>query len=442
LLNGELTTYQMDKRYLRKDGFPLWTLTTVAAFGDEGARPGYLVVQVLDTTGQRLARQALEASETRYRHVIESATDGIVVINRDGEIVSANSQACELFGYPVGELTGLPVLRIIPGRFRKAHADGMERLRRTGLPKLAGQLLELWGQRRDESEFPIEMTVAAWRESDGELFSTAIIRDVTERKRAEKERFELLESNRDLEEFALIASHDLQEPLRKIAFYTERFTLQNKEQLQPGTWDNVEKVLDATYRMQNLISDLLGYARINRRRSFAPVDLNQVLAEVVSDLDILIREAKADVRVGKLPVVEADSTQMRQLFGNLVENSLKYRRAGVSPIVSVYATVIHGTTDPGEGPVAEIRVEDNGIGFDEKYLDRIFRVFQRLHGRGQYHGTGIGLATCRRIVERHHGTITAESTPGAGAEFIVTLPVRQADTEEKNEVNQEPAYDY
>jgi two-component system sensor kinase FixL len=304
--------------------------------------------------------------------------------------------------------------------------------------ELMGRQQEMLGLHKDLGEFPLEMSLSTWRDSEGKCFYTAIIRDVSERKRIEKERQELVQSNKDLEEFALIASHDLQEPLRKIVFYTERFTHENEENLSRESLEHVSKVIGCTHRMQNLINDLLMYSRVSvRGKQFSRVALKQVVNDVLSDLECVIQETGATIRVDDLPVIEADSSQMRQLFGNLIENALKYRQAGVSPKIWIYGNVVdkqlqvgsvplHGTGNgaaPEKARFAEIRVEDNGIGFEEKYLDRIFNVFQRLHGREQYSGTGIGLATCRRIVERHNGSITATSKPGIGSTFIVSLPV-------------------
>jgi signal transduction histidine kinase len=238
----------------------------------------------------------------------------------------------------------------------------------------------------------------------------------------------LAQSNRELEDFAFIASHDLQEPLRKIQTFGDRVKEKWGDGLGEGGRDYLTRMQNAAKRMQALINGLLGYSRVTTRpEPFSPVALIPLVQEVVSDLAVYVEQTGARVEVGKLPVIESSPHQMRQLFQNLLSNSLKYR-SGEKPVIRVSANQVDDPAgeknDPG-GPWVKILVKDNGIGFDEKYVERIFQPFQRLHGRSQYEGTGIGLALCRKIVERHGGTITAKSAPGKGATFIVTLPVKQ-----------------
>ena len=238
----------------------------------------------------------------------------------------------------------------------------------------------------------------------------------------------LAQSNRELEDFAFIASHDLQEPLRKIQTFGDRVKEKWGEGLGEGGRDYLARMQNAAFRMQALINGLLTYSRVTSRpEPFSQVPLTPLVQEVVSDLAVRVDEAGARVEVGKLPVIESSPQQMRQLFQNLLGNSLKYR-SQEKPVIRVSANQVDDPAgkknDPG-GPWVKIHVKDNGIGFEEKYLDRIFQPFQRLHGRSEYEGTGIGLAICRKIVERHGGTITAKSAPGRGATFIVTLPVKQ-----------------
>jgi PAS domain S-box-containing protein len=246
---------------------------------------------------------------------------------------------------------------------------------------------------------------------------TAINTDITELKHTQ---LSLERSNHELESFAYVASHDLKEPLRKIQSFGERLKSTAAESLGSEGRDYLERMLKAAVRMNGLIDDLLTYSRVtSTHHPFTSVDLAAVAREVLDDLSAMIERTGASVTLGELPVLEADPTQMRQLLQNLVANALKFHRQGVPPVVSVRATL-----DP-RLQRCELRVEDNGIGFEEKYTDRIFNVFQRLHGRVQYEGSGIGLAICRKIAERHGGTIGARSTPGEGATFHVSLPLRQ-----------------
>jgi len=243
---------------------------------------------------------------------------------------------------------------------------------------------------------------------------------------------ELERSNRELEQFAYVASHDLQEPLRKIIAFGDLLVSRHAEGLTETGEDYTRRMIDAAARMQRLIDDLLLLSRVSTKGApFEEVDLNEAAETVLSDLDPRIRETGACIEAGRLPTIEADATQMRQLLQNLVLNALKFRKEGVPPLVRISArtpeTVPQLSTlgNRGVEDFCELVVQDNGIGFDNQYADRIFGVFQRLHGRGEYPGSGIGLAVCRRIVERHHGTITARGRDGEGAAFVVTLPLKR-----------------
>jgi signal transduction histidine kinase len=246
-------------------------------------------------------------------------------------------------------------------------------------------------------------------------------------------------SNKELQEFASVASHDLQEPLRKIQAFSDRLRSRCMQTLDDQGRDYLDRIQNAAGRMQTLINDLLTYARVaTKARPFVTTDLIAVTREVVSDLEARIEQVNGSVQVGELPSVEADPLQVRQLMQNLIGNSLKYHRPEVRPVVSIYGHHLSEagcqTQSAAAGPYCQILVEDNGIGFEEVYSEKIFAIFQRLHGRTEYEGTGVGLAVCRKIVERHGGTITARSTPGKGSTFVVTLPVRQpkeADPDER-----------
>jgi signal transduction histidine kinase len=245
---------------------------------------------------------------------------------------------------------------------------------------------------------------------------------------------QLTESNRDLQDFAHVASHDLQEPLRKIVAFGDRMRTKHGETMAPEALDYLDRMQSSAARMQTLIQDLLAFSRVNAKSEpFREVDLQAIAQGVASDLEIAVERTGGSLRVGELPGIEADPTQMRQLLQNLISNALKFRRPDVSPEIVVGATVISSASPlfPKRllgSQVAQwcrITVSDNGIGFDEKYLDRIFKVFQRLHGRTEFEGSGIGLSVCRRIAERHNGDITATSIAGQGTTFIITIPVKQ-----------------
>ncbi|MFB3131699.1 MAG: ATP-binding protein, partial [Rhodothermales bacterium] len=259
------------------------------------------------------------------------------------------------------------------------------------------------------------------------LETRSIVVDITERKRAEvafrKYMEELKRSNEELEQFAYIASHDLQEPLRKIQAFGDRVRSKYKDVLDERGQDYLRRMQEAAARMQSLITDLLMLSRVtSKAQPFVEVDLDQVAHEVLSDLEVRIERMGGQVEISDMPTVKADPMQMRQLLQNLISNALKFRREDRPPSVKVYGRVLRGSAARGvKSPAYQIHVEDNGIGFDEKYLDRIFKPFQRLHGRNTYEGSGIGLAICHKIAERHGGAITATSTPGQGATFTITL---------------------
>jgi len=258
-------------------------------------------------------------------------------------------------------------------------------------------------------------------------------REVVERRRAEHAAQEmaanLQRSNQELERFASVASHDLQEPLRKIQAFGDRLRSKLSGAIGEQGRDYLTRMLNSADRMRQLIDDLLAFSRVSTKgRSFVAVDLGSLVSEVLGDLETRVQDSGATVQVGDLPSIVADPMQIRQLLQNLVGNALKFRRPDVRPIVNVEGRILPAETtedEPGWSR-CELRVSDNGIGFEEHYLDRIFEVFQRLHGRSEYEGTGMGLAICRRIVERHGGAITARSSPGNGSTFIVTLPASQS----------------
>ncbi len=242
---------------------------------------------------------------------------------------------------------------------------------------------------------------------------------------------ELERSNDELQQFAYISSHDLQEPLRKIQTFGDRLRQRHADVLDERGLDYLRRMQDAADRMQTLIQDLLSLSRVGTHtRPFASVDLNVILTQVLADLETHLEATGAQVQLAELPVIEADGTQMRQLFQNLLSNALKFRRPQAPVVIIVTCEAIADALSGRD--YYQLVVQDNGIGFDEKYSERIFGMFQRLHGRSEYEGTGVGLAICRRIVDRHHGRITAQSGPGQGSTFIVTLPRQQPKEREFN----------
>lgn len=371
-----------------------------------------------------LAARATEAARLRtqqrfFESIVEHCPDMIFVkdaktlrferFNRAGE---------ELLGIPREELLGKCDLDFFPrdeaeffmSKDREVLASG-------GVIDIASEPI----QTRSRGTRYLHTKKIPVLTPDGEAeYLLGISEDITERleaDRALRERTEALaRSNRELEEFAYVASHDLQEPLRKINAFGEMLRDAAGERLDPRSVDYLARMQSAAKRMQTLIDDLLTFSRVSTRAGAAvEVDLNATLKEVLSDLEVRVRDTGAAVHVEPLPTVRVDPVQARQLLQNLVGNALKFHREGEAPRVTVSAARL-------DGGGAALRVADDGIGFDTRYLDKVFKPFQRLHGRGVYEGTGIGLAVCRKIAEQWGGAITAESAPGRGATFVVTLP--------------------
>jgi PAS domain S-box-containing protein len=236
---------------------------------------------------------------------------------------------------------------------------------------------------------------------------------------------QLEKTNQDLKDFAFIASHDLQEPLRKIQSFGERLELKYKDLLDEEGSDYLERMKNSSARLQRMIQDLLAYSRVSTQPNpFCFVELSKVVSEVISDLEIAVTSKRAEISVGPLPTIEADPLQMRLLFQNLMSNAIKFHKKNLPPKVSV-STLAPGPSHSYTTPIVRVIVSDNGIGFDEAYSEKIFQPFQRLVGKSQYEGSGIGLAICRKIVERHKGVIEVKSEPGEGTSFTISLPVRQ-----------------
>ncbi len=369
----------------------------------------------------------LAAAEAKYRRVIDVAPDAIVIVTREGIIDLVNRQTESLFGYNRDELLGRPVEQLIPERFRSRHGDHRTHYEAHPQMRPMAAGLELYGRHRDGHDFPVEISLSPmWPE--GEFLVTAVIRDLMEYKRTEQQlrkaaemlaqqTTELARSSEELERFAYIAAHDLQEPLRIVASYTQLLARRYRGKLDADADEFIGYAVNGANRMQQLIRDLLEYSRVGTRGgALAPVDCGEVIATLIANIAPPFTETGATVVAGALPVVIADQSQLRQLFQNLIGNALKYR-SDAPPVVRIDAD--------REGNAWHFIVQDNGIGIAPEYADRIFVIFQRLHTQAEYPGTGIGLAVCKRIIDRHGGRIWVESTVGEGATFHFTLPVHE-----------------
>ena len=386
--------------------------------GEGGAVTGVIGV-AHDNTERHKAEQALEVSERRVRLIIENANDAYVAMDREGVIVDWNPQAERTFGWSREEAIGkLLAGVIIPERMREEHLNGLVHYLHTGEAKILNRRIEMPALHRDGREFPVEMTISAMRMEDNVIFS-AFIHDISDRVEAKEElertADELRRSNEELEQFAYIASHDLQEPLRMVASYTQLLERRYTGQLDDTAREFIGYAVDGAKRMQQFITGLLRYSRVGTEpRVLEGVNLQKVFEAAIANLRMVIEETRGKVEAGALPMVVGDSRQLTQLFQNLIGNALKFRKPDEPPRVEVQA-------EP-DGDFWRISIRDHGIGLDPKFSERVFVIFQRLHSRDEYEGTGLGLAICKKIVERHGGRIWVESKEGEGATFFFTLP--------------------
>jgi PAS domain S-box-containing protein len=417
------------------------------------------------TIDTAFSRDRRTAGEARFAEILAIADDAIISVDAARSITLFNRGAERIFGYRAAEVLGKPLELLLPERFRAGHGEHVGEFGRAPeAARVMAQRREIFGRRKDGTEFPAEASISKTH-AGGELTYTVILRDVSERKQAqaalqrahdelerrvaertaelqeknqhlrqeilERQRAqstlaaqarELARSNADLEQFAYVASHDLQEPLRMVASYAQLLAKRYRGKLDGDADEFIEFVVDGAMRMQRLINDLLAFSRVGTRaKAFRPTPLARAVQHVLSNLELAIRDAGAQISVSELPTVWGDETQLELLIQNLVNNAIKFRR-DEAPQVAIAAR-------PGEGEWI-FSVTDNGIGIEPQYAQRIFVIFQRLHSAAEYPGTGIGLAICKKIAERHGGRIWMESLPGRGSTFHFSLPMRDETTDE------------
>jgi PAS domain S-box-containing protein len=413
--DGLVRDYPLEVRH--RDGHLTSVLYNASVYRDPGGEVIGVFAAARDITERKRAEEALRASEQRYRTLFETMDEGFCVVEmlydqdgtpRDYRFVEVNPAFEKHTG--LADALGRTICELVPGH--DAHwfeiygrvAQTGEAVRFENRAAAMGRWYDVYAFRLDSPE---GARVAI-------LFS-----DITARKRAEEETLEmaaeLRRSNQELEHFAYVASHDLQEPLRTVSSFSQLLARRYRGRLDRDADDFLGFVVDGAARMQSLINDLLTFSRIGTRGNpFAPVACEDAVRTAGENLGVAIAESGAVVTHGPLPTVRADATQLTQLFQNLLGNSIKFRRPDEPPRVHISAA--------REDSAWRFSVRDNGIGIDPQYFDRIFIIFQRLHGRAEYPGTGIGLAVCKKIVERHGGRLWVESEPGRSATFHFTIP--------------------
>jgi len=379
---------------------------------------GILVTAAIrDISVRRTAETSLAQMEGRYRGLLEAAPDAMVVVNVAGEIVLLNVRAEKEFGYNRNELVGQKVKNIIPEGFaERLIADG-ERSAAEALAQQIGTGIELSGRRKNGSEFPIEIMLSPLESPDG-ILVTAAIRDISVRKAAEADLLQKIDelnvSNEELGKFAYIASHDLQEPLRMVASYTQLLSRRYKGKLDAEADEFIAFAVDGANRMQRLIQDLLSYSRVGTKgQELLDTSSEEALQRALVNLRAAVEESGAVVTHDPLPTVLADGMQLIQLFQNLIGNAIKYQKPGVPRV--------HISASRNGAKQWKFSVKDNGLGIEPQYFEKIFGMFQRLHKREEFAGTGIGLAICKKIADRHGGCISVESEPGQGSTFSFAL---------------------
>ncbi|MEG4066008.1 PAS domain S-box protein [Microcoleus sp. Pol11C2] len=412
LISGKV---EVEARGVRKNrSFFYKQLTMVKACDAQGIFNGHHCF-MKDITERKLTETALLESEFKYRQIVELAEEGIWVIDRNSLTTYVNHAMARMLGYSELEMFGRSLFDFMDERDKPQAIENIER-RKQGI----GEQHEFKFKTKDGKDIWTDMSTSPVMDSQGNLLSCcALVYNITGRKEAEQQMLQLTEdlkrSNEELEQFAYVASHDLQEPLRAVTSYTQLLAQRYQGNLDDRADKYIHYIVDGATRMQQLINDLLAYSRLGTRgQEFEQADCNAVVKQTMCNLQIAIAETKAVITCDAMPTVMADEFQLVQLFQNLLANSIKFCRQDI-PLIHIAAC--------RQESEWVFSVRDNGIGIDPQYAERIFIIFARLHSRRQYSGTGIGLAMCKRIVERHGGRIWVESQEGKGANFYFTIPI-------------------
>ncbi len=408
---------------LTKNAQVKWVFEAVTTTPYEG-KPA-IIANLFDITEEKEQEERWRGVEERYQDLCENTADMIQCTAPDGRLIYANLAWRNVLGYSDADLGGLSIFEVV-------HADYRENCLSLMHQAMSGQRIddvELVLISKEGKTIPIEGSLSGRLAGDKPVYIRGIFRDVSRRKKSQEEaeamvkemkqiNLRLEQSNRELEDFAHVASHDLQEPLRKISSFGSLLRDSLGDKLTDDDRENLEFMIDGAGRMQAMINDLLLYSRITTQaKPFQPVDPNTVIENLRNfELSAALEESHGLIHIPKrLPVVQGDPSQVHQLLQNLIGNGLKFHRDGQNPVITIFASLMPDS-------MVRLEVRDNGIGIDPEYHEQVFTMFKRLHSRTKYPGTGVGLAVCKKIVQRHGGQIGVESKAGEGATFWFTLP--------------------
>lgn len=423
---------------VKKDGSTFWGSIVITALHDEFNNVVGFTKVTRDLTERKKAEdelkhqaqyllkknEELRQSEERYHKMVSEVQDyAILMLDKEGNIQNWNAGAERIKGYTAAEIIGKSFTNFyLPtDRERGLPHQLLKEAEEQGRAEHEG-----WRMRKDGSLFWGYVVITALHDDAGNVIGyTKVTRDLTNQKNTAEQlqqyANQLESKNEELEEFAYVASHDLKEPLRKILAFGDLLHHHYKEITDPRLANYISRMREAALRMMTLIDDLLRFSRLsNEKEDFEHIDLNEVIDAVTQDLEPLIKEKNASIDVDDLPVLKVKRTQLQQLFQNLIGNAIKFNDKP-DPKVTIRSETLQNEDHPGEAR-CRITVSDNGIGFSNEYKERIFEIFQRLHGHTEFGGSGIGLAICKKIVEAHNGQIEAFGEEGAGATFVLTLP--------------------
>ncbi|TLV02188.1 sensor histidine kinase [Dyadobacter luticola] len=388
-------------------------------------RNGQVDALVVNDAGSGLQLYTLKTADQTYRVFIEKMNEGAVTLNEDGIVLYANSKFASMVDLPLSKVVGHPFELFIAENVKEHY----KQLFSIGWKEDTKMELTI---KRADGTVPCQLSVTTLLLDEGQALSV-IVTDMTFQKNVQyllKENnrqlarinAELEASNYDLQQFASVASHDLQEPLRKILIFSTMLKNKHREELPTESREHLDKIISASLRMRTMISDILNYSRLSTDDDhFDTVSLREVVEEVLDDYEILLKEKNVQVVLGEMPKIEGNRAQIKQVFQNLISNSIKFGKVGLPPIIEIDCK----PTPDMPGAMCVITVDDNGIGFDAAYQERIFSLFERLNAKDKYEGSGIGLAITKKILDKHNGSISAESREGQGARFTIRLPLHR-----------------